>query len=101
MVWDTADVFTLERSHDLDLRRGFLGSFLFLGVHQKYLMVTCNYVARAQGVAKLTTINHALEKCPNLVLVNGEDLTFYREISYKATGNTAKLDRWRGGWMDG
>lgn len=68
------------------------------GVHQKYLIVTSNYIARAQGVAKLTTMNVALEKCPNLVLVNGEDLTFYREISYKATGKTrtryGERNRW-------
>ncbi|KAB5528234.1 hypothetical protein PHYPO_G00137980 [Pangasianodon hypophthalmus] len=56
-----------------------------VGVHQKYLMVTCNYVARAHGVAKLTSVKTALEKCPNLVLVRGEDLSFYREISYKVT----------------
>ncbi|KAI5615241.1 DNA polymerase iota isoform X1, partial [Silurus asotus] len=56
-----------------------------LGVQQKYLVVTCNYVARARGVAKLMSVKEALEKCPDLVLVRGEDLTFYREISYKVT----------------
>ncbi|KAF4074826.1 hypothetical protein AMELA_G00243390 [Ameiurus melas] len=56
-----------------------------VGVQQKYLVVTCNYMARAQGVAKMTSLNEALEKCPDLVLVRGEDLTYYREISYKVT----------------
>lgn len=88
-------MFTLERSHDFNLRRLFPVS----GVHQKYLIVTCNYVARAQGVTKLTKMNEALEKCPNLVLVNGEDLTFYREISYKATGEQEKA-RGTGRWAD-
>lgn len=58
------------------------------GVQQKYLMVTCNYLARERGVAKMMSVKDALEKCPDLVLVKGEDLTFYREISYKVTGNT-------------
>lgn len=56
-----------------------------VGVQQKYLVVTCNYMARAQGVTKMTSVEEALEKCPDLVLVRGEDLTFYREISYKVT----------------
>ncbi|XP_058230659.1 DNA polymerase iota isoform X2 [Hemibagrus wyckioides] len=56
-----------------------------VGVHQKYLMVTCNYLARERGVAKMMSVKDALEKCPDLVLVKGEDLTFYREISYKVT----------------
>eukprot|EP00062_Callorhinchus_milii_P018267 gi/632971547/ref/XP_007902224.1/ PREDICTED: DNA polymerase iota isoform X2 [Callorhinchus milii] len=56
-----------------------------IGVHQKYLMVTCNYEARKRGVSKLMLFNEAKEKCPELVMVNGEDLTPYREISYKVT----------------
>ena len=32
-------------------------------------------------------MKEAKEKCPELVLVNGEDLTKYREMSYKITGN--------------
>ncbi|KAK3514909.1 hypothetical protein QTP70_035079, partial [Hemibagrus guttatus] len=56
-----------------------------VGVQQKYLMVTCNYVARERGVAKMMSVKEALEKCPDLVLVKGEDLNFYREISYKVT----------------
>lgn len=49
-------------------------------------MVTCNYEARKLGVKKLMNVRDAKEKCPQLVLVNGEDLTRYREMSYKVTG---------------
>ncbi|KFQ19108.1 DNA polymerase iota, partial [Merops nubicus] len=56
-----------------------------LGVQQKYLVVTCNYEARKLGVKKLMSVKDAKEKCPQLVLVNGEDLTPYREMSYKVT----------------
>ncbi|XP_040193089.1 DNA polymerase iota isoform X2 [Rana temporaria] len=56
-----------------------------LGVQQKSLMVTCNYVARECGVNKCMSIKEAKEKCPQLVLVSGEDLTHYREMSYKVT----------------
>ncbi|XP_045890881.1 DNA polymerase iota [Micropterus dolomieu] len=56
-----------------------------IGIQQKYIIVTCNYVAREQGVTKLMSLTDAKEKCPQLVLVNGEDLTHYREMSYKVT----------------
>ncbi|XP_007519299.2 DNA polymerase iota isoform X2 [Erinaceus europaeus] len=56
-----------------------------LGVQQKNLMVTCNYEARKLGVKKVMNIRDAKDKFPQLVLVNGEDLTRYREMSYKVT----------------
>ncbi|XP_014636912.1 PREDICTED: DNA polymerase iota isoform X2 [Ceratotherium simum simum] len=56
-----------------------------LGVQQKSLMVTCNYEARKLGVKKCMSVRDAKEKCPQLVLINGEDLTRYREMSYKVT----------------
>ncbi|KAF1389474.1 hypothetical protein PFLUV_G00073790 [Perca fluviatilis] len=56
-----------------------------LGIQQKYIIVTCNYVARDQGVTKLMSVTDAKERCPQLVLVKGEDLTHYREMSYKLT----------------
>ncbi|XP_074667540.1 DNA polymerase iota-like isoform X2 [Strix aluco] len=56
-----------------------------LGVQQKYIVVTCNYEARKRGVKKMMSVKDAKEKCPQLVLVNGEDLTPYREMSYKVT----------------
>lgn len=52
-----------------------------LGVTQKYLIVTCNYLARAAGVTKLMGIPEAQQRCPALVLVSGEDLTPYRQAS--------------------
>lgn len=54
-----------------------------LGIQQKHIVVTCNYIAREQGVTKLSFITDAKKKCPDLVLVNGEDLTVYREFSGK------------------
>ncbi|XP_045383450.1 DNA polymerase iota isoform X3 [Lemur catta] len=54
-------------------------------VQQKNSVVTCNYEARKLGVGKLMSVRDAKEKCPQLVLVNGEDLTRYREMSYKVT----------------
>lgn len=56
------------------------------GIQQKYIIVTCNYVAREQGLTKLMSVTDAKEKCSQLVIVNGEDLTHYREMSYKVTG---------------
>ncbi|XP_008304340.1 DNA polymerase iota [Stegastes partitus] len=56
-----------------------------LGIQQKNIIVTCNYVARQQGVTKLMYVTDAQERCPELVLVRGEDLTHYREMSYKVT----------------
>eukprot|EP00898_Chlorokybus_atmophyticus_P003178 jgi/Chlat1/3861/Chrsp26S04150 len=52
-----------------------------LGIQQKYLVVTCNYPARARGVGKLMPIDEAFTRCPELVLVKGEDLTPYRAAS--------------------
>ena len=60
--------------------------FLLVGIQQKYLMVTCNYVAREHGVKKMMSIKDAREVCPEIVIVSGEDLTHYREMSYKITG---------------
>ncbi|KAG0713218.1 DNA polymerase iota [Chionoecetes opilio] len=52
-----------------------------LGVKQKNLMVTSNYVARSLGVKKSMWIKEALEILPNLILVDGSDLTYYRQFS--------------------
>lgn len=54
-----------------------------LGIQQKHIVVTCNYIARERGVKKLVFVSDAKKKCPELVLVNGEDLTVYREFSGK------------------
>ncbi len=50
-----------------------------IGITQKYLLVTSNYPARRCGVTKLMGITEAQQKCPDLVLVSGEDLTPYRQ----------------------
>lgn len=54
-----------------------------VGIQQKNIVVTCNYVAREMGVQKLMSLKAAKEICPSLVLVNGEDLKKYREMSDK------------------
>ncbi|KAK4166082.1 hypothetical protein QBC43DRAFT_313915 [Cladorrhinum sp. PSN259] len=52
-----------------------------LGIKQKGILATCNYVARAQGVKKLMLISDAKKICPNLVLADGEDLSLFRDVS--------------------
>lgn len=52
-----------------------------LGIQQKNIIVTSNYVARQFGVGKLMQLSEALKICPQLVLVKGEDLTNYRKMS--------------------
>ena len=43
-------------------------------------------MARDHGLKKLMYLKEAQEKCPEMVVVNGEDLTNYREMSYRVTG---------------
>jgi nucleotidyltransferase/DNA polymerase involved in DNA repair len=64
-----------------------------LGIQQKNIVVTCNYIAREKGVGKCTWIPDAKKACPELVLVNGEDLADYRrwsqqifDLIYRNTG---------------
>lgn len=54
-----------------------------LGVQQKNIIVTSNYLARKYGIKKCMPLHEALNLCPNLALVNGEDLTNYRHYSTK------------------
>lgn len=54
-----------------------------LGVQQKNIVVTSNYLAREYGVKKCMLVQEALRLCPGLILVNGEDLTNYRHYSNK------------------
>lgn len=35
----------------------------------RYLVVTCNYPAREQGVTKLVNVAEARRRCPSIVLV--------------------------------
>lgn len=69
-----------------------------VGVKQRFNVVTSNYIAREYGVKKMMLINEATKLCPDLVLVNGEDLTKYKqmsakinEIMHKFTPNVEKL----------
>ena len=61
------------------------------GIQQKYMIVTCNYVAREQGVTKLMSVVEAQQRCPQLVLLRGEDLTQYRDMSYRVTGRSCGM----------
>ncbi|KAJ4254934.1 hypothetical protein NW762_009732 [Fusarium torreyae] len=54
---------------------------LALGVKQKNCLATCNYNARARGLTKLMSVSEARRVCPELVLVDGEDLTPFRDMS--------------------
>lgn len=54
-----------------------------VGIQQKNIVVTCNYVARTYGIKKLMLLTDALRLCPDLILVKGEDLTPYRQVSNK------------------
>jgi len=68
------------------------------GVKQGLNIVTCNYIAREQGVGKWKPLKECLEKCPELVIVNGEDLTNYKvyskrvsELLHKMFGTTERM----------
>ncbi|KAI1084448.1 DNA/RNA polymerase [Whalleya microplaca] len=52
-----------------------------LGIQQKSILATCNYVARSRGVKKLMLISEAQRVCPDLVIAKGEDLTPFRDAS--------------------
>ena len=58
-----------------------------LGVQQKNLVVTSNYLARQFGIKKCISVQEALSLCPGLILVRGEDLTKYRQVSGKIFEN--------------
>ncbi|KAK4133294.1 DNA/RNA polymerase, partial [Trichocladium antarcticum] len=52
-----------------------------LGIKQKGILATCNYVARRHGVKKLMPVAEARTICPDLVLADGEDLSPFRDVS--------------------
>ncbi|PYH87905.1 DNA/RNA polymerase [Aspergillus ellipticus CBS 707.79] len=52
-----------------------------LAVQQKQIVVTCNYEARRRGLRKLQLIREARQICPDVVIVLGEDLTKFRDVS--------------------
>lgn len=53
-------------------------SSLPVGVYQKHIVVTTNYVARGRGVAKMSSIDAARQVCPDIVLIDGSDLAPFR-----------------------
>lgn len=65
----------------VEMRRAGLPPDRPLAVTQKFLVVTCNYAARAAGVTKLMATEAALQRCPDLLLMSGEDRTPYIEVS--------------------
>lgn len=54
-----------------------------VGIKQKGTLATCNYEARRRGCRKLQLISDAVKICPKLVLVDGEDLSTFRDVSKK------------------
>ncbi|CAK7233909.1 hypothetical protein SBRCBS47491_008770 [Sporothrix bragantina] len=52
-----------------------------VGVTQKSILATCNYEARRRGVRKLMRISEARRIDPDIVLVDGEDLSPFRDVS--------------------
>ena len=56
-----------------------------VGVQQKNIIVTSNYMAREYGIKKCMLVTEGLKLCPQLVLVKGEDLQDYRQMSAKIT----------------
>ena len=45
-----------------------------IGIQQKNLVVTTNYIARKLGVQKMSTVIDAKNICKELILINGENL---------------------------
>lgn len=64
-----------------------------LGVKQKNILATCNYAARSLGIKKLGLVIEAKRICPNLILIDGEDLTPFRDTS-KVLFNLLKSYSW-------
>jgi DNA polymerase iota len=52
-----------------------------IAIGQKHIIVTCNYVARHQGVKKLQLKTEAIRACPTLLILDGSDLERYRRHS--------------------
>ncbi|CAH0550628.1 unnamed protein product [Brassicogethes aeneus] len=61
------------------------------GIQQKNIVVTSNYKARDYGIKKCMLITEAKKLCPNLILVNGEDLHDYKQMSQKVTSVLQKF----------
>ncbi|KAL8694390.1 MAG: hypothetical protein Q9218_000956 [Villophora microphyllina] len=66
-----------------------------LAVQQKQIIVTCNYEARRHGLHKLQRVTEARKKCPEAIIVLGEDLTRFRNAS-KENYNFLRRFAWSG-----
>ncbi|KAL8710325.1 MAG: hypothetical protein Q9220_005095 [cf. Caloplaca sp. 1 TL-2023] len=69
--------------------------FLPLAVQQKQIIVTCNYEARRHGLYKLQLVTAARKRCPEAIIVLGEDLTRFRNAS-KENYNFLRSFAWSG-----
>ena len=58
-----------------------IDSSIPLAVQQKQIIVTCNYEARRRGLHKLQLVHEAKKRCPDVIIVLGEDLTRFRNAS--------------------
>ncbi|KAJ1034507.1 hypothetical protein NDA18_001364 [Ustilago nuda] len=70
-----------------------------IGIQQKALVATISYEAREAGVNKLDSIEEAMKKRPDMILVNGEDLTYFRQVSVQVW-NSIQPGREGGKWFD-
>lgn len=52
-----------------------------VGVQQKMLVISTSYEARAYGIKKGESLKQVREKCPDIVIKDGEDLTWYTQVS--------------------
>ena len=52
-----------------------------VGVQQKNLIITTTYEARACGIQKGDAVGVVKAKCPEIIIKNGEDLSYYVELS--------------------
>ncbi|KAI9096878.1 hypothetical protein DFS34DRAFT_659867 [Phlyctochytrium arcticum] len=52
-----------------------------VAIRQKHIVVTCNYIARSRGVQKLALLSDALLSCPDLIVIDGSDISRYRQAS--------------------
>ncbi|KAL9031524.1 MAG: hypothetical protein Q9196_000462 [Gyalolechia fulgens] len=55
--------------------------YLPLAVQQKQIIVTCNYEARRLGLYKLQRVAEARKRCPEAIIMLGEDLSRFRNAS--------------------
>jgi DNA polymerase iota len=58
-------------------------SSLPVGIVQKHLVVTSNYIARTRGVQKMCAVSSARQVCPEIALLDGSDLTPFRVAAHE------------------